>query len=80
MTKKQRKMLKRIVITAVLYIALTIADYPNVYKIFNNKFIELFLYVIPYIIISYDIIRKAFISNKEENICQNQEQTNYITH
>ena len=68
MTKKQRKMLKRIVITAVLYIALTIADYPNVYKIFNNKFIELFLYVIPYIIISYDSIRKAFKNMKNGQV------------
>ena len=68
MTKKQRKMLKRIVITAVLYIALTIADYLNVYKIFNNKFIELFLYVIPYIIISYDIIRKAFKNMKNGQV------------
>ena len=68
MTKKQRKMLKRIVITAVLYIALTIADHLNVYKIFNNQFIELFLYVIPYLIISYDIIRKAFKNMKNGQV------------
>lgn len=68
MTEKQRKMLKRIIITTVLYIALTIADHLNVYKIFNNQFIELFLYVIPYIIISYDIIRKAFKNMKHGQV------------
>ena len=60
MTKKQKNTLYRILITAVLYILLTILEHLGVYEKLNNYFIELFLYVIPYLVISYDIIRKAF--------------------
>lgn len=60
MTKKQKKTLYRIIITAVL---LAIA---NLIKT-ENKLIGFVIYLIPYVLIGHDIVRKAFkgIINKE---------------
>lgn len=63
MTKKQKKVLQRIIISAVLVIVLAIA----------NKLAELpiwlqfVLYLAPYLVIGYDILKKAFkgILNKQ---------------
>lgn len=59
MTKKQKQTLYRILITAVLFIFLTILEHTGVYENLGSSFIELLLYVIPYVLISYDIICKA---------------------
>ena len=60
MTKKQKKTLYRIIITAIL---LVIANLIQA----DNKLIGLVVYLIPYILIGHDIVRKAFkgIINKE---------------
>ena len=60
MTNKQKKILTRIIITAVLLIVFGIISN-------DNKLIEFIIYLIPYIIIGHDIIKKAFkgIINKE---------------
>lgn len=57
MTRKQKKMLFRIIVSTVLLIALIIVD-----KIVSIPFwwLRLVLYLVPYIIIGYDIIKKAF--------------------
>ena len=63
MTKKQKKVLYRIIISFVLVVALTITE----------KFVELpqwlsfILYLIPYLVIGNDILKKAFkgIKNKQ---------------
>lgn len=63
MTKKQKKMLVRIIISAVLLVVMLIID-----KLFEIHFLTRFaMYLVPYIIISYDILRKAFkgIINKQ---------------
>lgn len=63
MTKKQKKMLVRIIISAFLLVAMLIID-----KLFEIHFLIRFaMYLVPYIIISYDILRKAFkgIINKQ---------------
>lgn len=63
MTKKQKKMLVRIIISAVLLVVMLIID-----KLFEIHFLIRFaMYLVPYIIISYDILRKAFkgIINKQ---------------
>lgn len=52
MNKKQKKMLIRIIIAAILTIAL--AFFPQ-----NDIIIELFLYAVPYFIIGYDILIRA---------------------
>lgn len=63
MTKKQKKMLVRIIISAVLLISMLIID-----KFLEIHFLIRFvMYLAPYLIISYDILRKAFkgIINKQ---------------
>lgn len=55
MTKKQKKVLIRIIIAAVMLVTLMIVD-----RIIDmNKWVALVLYMIPYVIIGYDILRKA---------------------
>ncbi len=53
MNKKQKKMLIRIIVSAVLVAAIMIAHIKNEYLNFG-------LFLIPYIVIGYDILKKAF--------------------
>lgn len=57
MTKKQKKMLMRIIIAFVLLAALMICEQMGVLP--ENIWIELVLFAVPYLIIGYDIILKA---------------------
>ena len=57
MTKKQRKMLIRIIVTAVLFVVLFVLEK---FVVIPNRYLRLALYLVPYLIISYDILRKAF--------------------
>lgn len=51
MTKKQKKMLRRILISAVLFVVLRVLSVPGL--------LGLVLYLIPYGIIGYDVLRRA---------------------
>ncbi len=66
MTKKQKNVLYRIVVSAVLLAALLICEKSGTIKNIN-KSIVFGAYMIPYLIIGYDIIIKAFkgIKNKQ---------------
>lgn len=55
MTRKQKKVLYRIIISAVLLAGLMVVTH----FIDLNRWVQLGLYLIPYIIIGYDILRKA---------------------
>lgn len=55
MTKKQKKVLIRIIVSAVLLAAIMIIT--KLVEI--NKWIQLVLYLVPYLIIGYDILKKA---------------------
>ena len=55
MTKKQKKVLIRIIVSAVLLAAIMITT--KLVEI--NKWIQLVLYLVPYLIIGYDILKKA---------------------
>ena len=59
MTKKQSQTRLRIIITAVIYIVLLIFEYTGLLEKMENSIVEFVLFVIPYILISYDIIWKA---------------------
>lgn len=61
MTKKQKKVRNRILVVLVLFIALLICDKT---LLFDNvpELVRFALYLIPYIIIGYDVIRKAAIN------------------
>lgn len=54
MTKKQKKVLVRIVISAVLVAVFSLIPV-------NNPYVRLALFLIPYLIIGYDILRKAVL-------------------
>ena len=55
MTKKQKKVLIRIIVSAVLLAAIMITT-----KLVDiNKWIQLVLYLVPYLIIGYDILKKV---------------------
>lgn len=62
MTKKQKKMLLRICISAALLIALHFlpGDSPPFAEEFPRRLVRMLLYLVPYGIIGYDILRKAF--------------------
>ena len=55
MTKKQKKVLIRIIVSAVLLAGIMITT--KLVEI--NKWIQLALYLVPYLIIGYDILKKA---------------------
>ena len=54
MTKKQKKVLIRIIISAILVIAFSLIPV-------KNQYIRLVLFLIPYLIIGYDILKKAVL-------------------
>ena len=51
MTKKQKKMLKRIIVSAVLMIGIAFLPVEGIWRFL--------LYLIPYLIVGYDILKKA---------------------
>ncbi|MDE7200643.1 MAG: cadmium-translocating P-type ATPase [Lachnospiraceae bacterium] len=54
MTKKQKKVLIRIIISAVLVVAFSLISA-------ENQYIRLVLFLIPYLVIGYDILKKAVL-------------------
>ena len=60
MTRKQTKALRRIIISAILFIALVILDHFGIFeKIPGPIPVKFILYVIDYLIIGGDILKKA---------------------
>lgn len=64
MTKKQKKVLIRIIASAVLIVALKVVG--SFVEI--NRYLEFALYMIPYLVIGYDILRKAFMGIKNKQV------------
>ena len=60
MTKKQKKMLKRILIASALMIALAFLPVTGILKFA--------LYMVPYFVIGHDILRKAFLGVKNKQM------------
>ena len=64
MTKKQKKTLKRIIIAAVLTAVLALlfhfAELP--------WFVQLVLWLVPYLVIGHDVLRKAFMGIKSGEV------------
>lgn len=69
MTKKQKKVLRRIIISAVLLVAMavtfTVLEKTGMVDLENPSImwrcIEIVAYLIPYLVIGYDILKKAFL-------------------
>lgn len=57
MTKKQKKMLIRIIASSLLFLSLVVFEH---FYAVPDRFLRLALYMVPYLIISYDILKKAF--------------------
>ena len=61
MTKKQKKVRNRIIIVLCMFVVLLILDKTGVLE-HVPKIALFFIYLVPYIIIGYDVIRKAAIN------------------
>ena len=59
MTKKQKNMLYRIILTFVLFAALVVANLGGYLKLLPHPIFLFVLYLVPYLVIGYDIILKA---------------------
>ncbi len=60
MTKKQKNMLLRIIISFVLLAVLMVCDHMGLFGFLPDSWLLLPFYAVPYLIIGYDIICKAF--------------------
>jgi len=66
MNKKQKRMLKQIIVTTILLVALNVLDSVGLFDMLpvpdfvRNNVIKLVLFLIPYLVIGRDIIKKAF--------------------
>ena len=58
MNKKQKKMLIRIIVAAVLMVALHFVTFNEEELLF--RVLRFLLYLVPYLVVGYDILRKAF--------------------
>ncbi len=68
-TKKQKKELKRIIIAFVLFVILLIAEHTGVFpEEGGGMWLLLALYLIPYFIAGYDVVRKCFIGIKNRQL------------
>lgn len=59
MTKKQNKMLIRIIVTFILFVVLMICEHTGMLDSIENTWILFVIYLIPYLVIGYDIVYKA---------------------
>lgn len=57
MSRKQKKMLVRIIVTAVLFAGLFVFEK---FVPITSRILRLAVYTVPYLVISYDILKKAF--------------------
>ncbi len=62
MTKKQKQSLQRILISLVLFVILLILDKAGTMEQISNRWLRMIPYLVPYLIVGYDVLRKAFIN------------------
>lgn len=62
MTKKQKTMLVRIVVTLALFIPLFILEHAGILELLPYKWMEFVISLIPYSVIGWDIIKKAVVN------------------
>lgn len=67
MSGKQKKMLTRIILTAVIFAGLFVTEHIIGFDFLPFKWMEIVVFVLPYLLIGYDIILKA-----GRNICHGQ--------
>ena len=73
MNRKQKKVFVRIVISSLLILVLKLlyffAEKYYGATILQNRVLEFVLYIIPYLIIGYDILKKAFKGILNKQVC-----------
>lgn len=62
MTKKQKQSLQRILISLVLFIVLLFLDKTGTMDLISNRWLRMIPFLVPYLIVGYDVLRKAFIN------------------
>lgn len=68
-TKKQKKELMRIIIAFVLFVILMVLEHMGLFpKEGPGKWLLLALYLIPYFIVGYDVVRKCLIGIKNKQL------------
>lgn len=60
MNKKQKKMLIRIIVAAVIFAGLFVTEHMGAFNSLPNEWIAAGIFLVPYLVIGYDIIFKAF--------------------
>ncbi len=60
MTKNQKKMLERILVTGVLFVALLVLEHVGILEQITQPVLIFIIYLVPYLLIGYDIVFKAF--------------------
>ena len=68
MTKKQKAMLWRIIATFIVYIPLAVADHMGALPESPGTWGKLALYLIPYVLVGWDIVYKAFRNIKNGQV------------
>ena len=64
MNKKQKKTLQRIIIAAILTVALALLFH----FVALPWFVQLILWLVPYLVIGHDVLRKAFLGIKNGEV------------
>ena len=59
MTKKQKKTLVRILVSAILFLGLFICEHAGLFENISYPWVLFVIYLVPYLVIGYDIIYKA---------------------
>ncbi len=59
MTEKQKRVFVRIIITFLLFAGLLICEYSGLFENLESSFLLFLIYLVPYLLIGYDIILKA---------------------
>lgn len=60
MTKKQKKIRNRLILVAIIYFPLLLLDKLGVYEHVSSIWLPIVLYLIPYVLVSYDVFIHAF--------------------
>ncbi|MCR5702372.1 MAG: cadmium-translocating P-type ATPase [Lachnospiraceae bacterium] len=70
MNKKQKKVLTRIIISTILLvvIGLLTSEHFAIPVLSDNRWVQLVLYIIPYLVIGYDILKKAIKGIKNRQV------------
>ena len=61
LSKKQKKELTRIIIALVMFVILMVCEHTVIPESFSHSIWMLLIWLVPYFIVGYDVVRKCFI-------------------